>query len=122
MAYRRKALELQQSVGSRIRELRKAAGLTQEELSEKIDIAPQYLSHLENGQRIPSLTTIVALAEVLDTTPSALLSEPHKNRDTKTDERISRVAAIFRALPENDALFLESELINWMSYIKKHLE
>ena len=49
--------------GKRIKELRKAKGLTQEKLSEKIGISCQGLKI--NGARID---TFVYLAEVLDTT------------------------------------------------------
>jgi transcriptional regulator with XRE-family HTH domain len=111
-----KTQELKLTISQRIRENRKAAGLTQEELSDKIDIAPQYLSRLETGHRSPSLNIIVALAEVLNTTPSALLAEPQQGTDTQV-ERIDRIIAMFRMLPEEDAAFLESELINWMSHL-----
>ena len=115
MTSKQKTQALQLAIGRRVREFRKAAGLTQEQLSEKVDIAPQYLSRLETGRRTPSLDTIVALAEALDTTPAALIAEPEQDAQA---ERISRIAAIFRVLPENDAAFLESELAGWMSYLK----
>jgi transcriptional regulator with XRE-family HTH domain len=117
MVDKQKAQELLQSVGNRIREFRKASGLTQEQLAEKVDIAPQYLSHLENGQRIPSLRTIIALAQELNTTPSVLLAEPQQDPQA---ERISRIAAIFRVLTERDAAFLESELRAWINHLSEH--
>jgi transcriptional regulator with XRE-family HTH domain len=74
--------------------------LIREQLSEKEEIAPQYLYRLETGRRVLSLDTVVALAATLNTTQSALLAEPQPD---EKGERISRVAAIFRALPESDA-------------------
>lgn len=105
-----------QAVASRIRALRQAAGLTQEQLSERSDIAPQHLSRLETGRQAPSLDTLVDLAAALDTTPSALLVEPQEDDHA---ELISRVTAMCRTLSKEDAAFLESQLADWMSYMKR---
>ena len=40
---------IQKAIGKRIQELRKAQGLTQEQLAERINISPHYLSALERG-------------------------------------------------------------------------
>ena len=105
-----------EAVACRIRALRKAAGLTQEQLSEKADIAPQHLSRLETGRQAPSLDTLVDIAAALDTTPSALLMEPQEDDHA---ELLSRVAAMCRTLTKEEAAFLESQLAGWMSYMKK---
>ena len=54
--------------GKRIKELRKAKGLTQEKLSEKIGISCQGLKMIECGINGARIDTFVYLAEVLDTT------------------------------------------------------
>ena len=54
--------------GKRIKELRKAKGLTQEKLSEKIGISGQGLKMIECGINGARIDTFVYLAEVLDTT------------------------------------------------------
>lgn len=53
-------------LGSRIKELRKKAGLSQEELSEKIGIDGKYLSRIEVGKRSPSLETLEGIADALN--------------------------------------------------------
>ena len=45
-------------LGARIKELRKAKGLSQDELSEKINIDPKHLSRIEVGKSYPSLDTL----------------------------------------------------------------
>lgn len=92
-----------------------AAGLTQEQLSEKVDIAPQYLSRLETFRRFPSFALLVALADELHTTPAALLTEPVQEAQA---ERASRVVTMFNSLTEKDATFLEAEIAGWISHFK----
>jgi transcriptional regulator with XRE-family HTH domain len=108
--------KLQQVFASRIRALRQAKGLTQEQLAEKADIAPQYLSRLENAHQVPSLDTIAEIAEALDTSPSVLLAEPQE--DTQV-ELISRMTAVLSGLSKEDAEFLELQLAGWASRLKK---
>lgn len=61
-------------MGARIRALRKAAKMTQEDLAEQVGISASFMGHLERGSRIASLETLVALCNVLDVTPEYLLS------------------------------------------------
>lgn len=116
MMSEKEARELENVIGCRIRTLRKAAGLSQEELAERADIAPQFLSRLENARHVPSVQTMLRLARALGTTPSALLGEPC--RDSQA-ERMKRVAAMFEMLTEEDAEFLESQLAGWTSRLRK---
>ena len=57
---------LPSKIGARIKEVRKAKGLTQERLAELVEISPRYLSRLEVGQQSASLETLARVAEVLD--------------------------------------------------------
>lgn len=61
--------------GSRLRELRKERGLTQEALAEAADLSGNYISELELGQKVPSLTILVRLAQALEVGASELLSD-----------------------------------------------
>ena len=53
------------SFGVVLRKLRKAAGLTQEELALEAGLRRTYVSMLELGHQQPSLTTILKLAAAL---------------------------------------------------------
>ena len=50
-------------IGSRIRQYRKRANLTQEKLSEKIGITPKHLSKFEAGRHNPHIDTIIWIAK-----------------------------------------------------------
>jgi transcriptional regulator with XRE-family HTH domain len=57
-----------------VRRLRLAAGLTQQGLSDLIQMEAAEISRLERGGRDPQLLTIVRLARGLGVTPSELLA------------------------------------------------
>lgn len=61
------------SVGNRIRISREAAGLTQEELAEKLNLSAQFISTIERGVAGASLATIIRLCEVLNVSTEWLL-------------------------------------------------
>ncbi len=58
-----------------IRNLRKAKGISQEELSIKLNVVRQTVSKWENGLSVPDASMMILLAEELDTSVSALLGE-----------------------------------------------
>lgn len=53
-------------IGKRIKIKRKELGITQEKLSELIDVCPSYISEIERGYSIPSLSTVCRISNVLD--------------------------------------------------------
>ncbi len=59
--------------GSRIRELRIAAKLTQKSLAKKAKLNHSYLSEIERGMKSASLDTIAVLAKALGVSPADLL-------------------------------------------------
>ncbi len=60
--------------GTRLRELRKQAGLSQRELANKIGVSFSYLSKIENGvMPPPSERVILRLAEVLNADKDGLM-------------------------------------------------
>jgi transcriptional regulator with XRE-family HTH domain len=61
-------------VGGRIREIRKARGLTLDALAAKCGIAKPNLSRLENDKVTPTFETLRTIAAALDTHPALLVS------------------------------------------------
>lgn len=57
---------MNKQIGKRIQERRKAKGLTQEELAERINISPHYLSALERGCYNIKLELLVAILNILE--------------------------------------------------------
>lgn len=58
-----------------IRNLRKAKGISQEELAIKLNVVRQTVSKWEKGLSVPDSSMLVSLAEELDTSVSILLGE-----------------------------------------------
>ena len=56
-----------------MRELRKAKGLSQEELGERADLHRNFVGMLERGERNPTLVTLFRLADGLGVAPGDLL-------------------------------------------------
>ena len=52
-------------LGKRIKALRNRLRLTQDQLSEAVQISPKYLSNIERGKENPTLDTLLRLAESL---------------------------------------------------------
>lgn len=74
-------MESKQTLGKRIATLRKAQGLTQEQLAEKVGVSAQAVSNWENDMTCPDITTIPLLADIFGVTTDELLGvkpvEPH---------------------------------------------
>ncbi|WP_062209026.1 helix-turn-helix transcriptional regulator [Demequina oxidasica] len=62
-------------IGLRIRHFRSAAGLTLDQVSERIDVAASQLSLMENGKREPRLSVLTALADAFNVSVTDLLDE-----------------------------------------------
>ena len=52
-------------LGSRLREVRTAAGLTQAELADKVGVSRKTVNTVENGVFVPSTTLALSLARAL---------------------------------------------------------
>ncbi len=64
-------------LGRRIKELRKNAGLTQEQLAEMINIETTSLSGIESGRHFPSLPTIEKISKNLNVEMKTLFDFNH---------------------------------------------
>ena len=67
-------MDLAITFGRVLRDLRKQAGLTQEQLGFEAELERNYISMLERGERQPTLTTVVKLAQPLGTRASELVA------------------------------------------------
>lgn len=52
-------------IGERIQEIRKKRKLSQEQVAERADISPNYLSRIECGKENPTLDMLIKLARAL---------------------------------------------------------
>lgn len=79
--------DLVRRFGERVRELRTAAGLSEDELGARSETVSSAISKIERGRGEPRLWQIVQVCRGLDATPNLLLSDlvhpPRANRSRK---------------------------------------
>ena len=63
-------------LGSRLRDLRAVRGWTQEELARRAGLSKSYLSRIEDGDRQPSLASLLSLSQAFDVPLAALFAAP----------------------------------------------
>lgn len=61
-------------IGSRVNDLRKSRGISQERLAELADLSTTFISHIERSDKKPSLGALVRLASALEVTVDFLLA------------------------------------------------
>ena len=72
-------MNVKERVGLNLQNLRRAKGLSQEELAHRADIHPTYLSGVERGKRNPTACVLQRIAEALDNDIDVLV----RRRDRK---------------------------------------
>lgn len=61
------------AIGSRLREARNIAKLTQEQLAEKVGIGTTYISDIERGAKFPSLSLFIKIVDALGVSSDFIL-------------------------------------------------
>ena len=78
------------AIGQRIRQIRKARGLSQDQLAEQVGISTVHVSHIENANTKLSLPVFVRLTEVLQVPADELLQGAAPVRRQQAEEDILR--------------------------------
>ena len=89
------------SSAARLQTLRKAQGMTQEELAEALNISLEHLSKMERGKRKPSIDLIVAMACYFHvSTDYLLMGKDHDKVDSRTKllDVVAQLAEIAKSL------------------------
>ena len=71
-------------LGARVKELRKKAGLSQDQLAEKVGVESKYLSRIEVGKRSPSFDTLEHIADALEVEMMVLFDFQHLRQGATT--------------------------------------
>lgn len=82
-------------IGQNISEIRKALNLTQEQLAELAGISQQFLSRIESGKGVPSVTTIMSLCDAMDVEANRLLSRSAATHDEDAPCRLRSDGSAF---------------------------
>ncbi len=94
-------------IGDKIRELRKARKLTQEQLAEYLNISPQAVSKWETGASIPDLYMLQRLAVFFRTTPDALLDFDRQRIDEEVKALVKDSCPLTGDPKEREAYYRE---------------
>ena len=89
---------LQERLGERIKDLRDAHGLSREELAEKVDLTPQNIFKIENGERFISADSLARLADAFGVAVSELFRFTVDERGKS--EAKSKFDLLVRNLPD----------------------
>ena len=79
------------AMGQRIRQVRKARGLSQDQLAEQVGISTVHVSHIENANTKLILPVFVRLTEVLQVPADELLQGAAPVRRQQAEEDILRL-------------------------------
>ena len=77
------------TMGDRIKETRKKAGLTQEQLAERLDVSVEFVSQIERGLKMPSMPLFIKMIEVLNVSADYLLRDTVSTRNLYGDKQLS---------------------------------
>lgn len=70
-------MDTNERFGARLRELRKKAGLTQQQLGDRADVNYKFIGGIERGDENPSLAIVFKLAAGLEVDPRDLFELDH---------------------------------------------
>lgn len=84
---------LKQTVAKNISQLRKAKGLTQLELAEKINYSDKAVSKWERGEGIPDVLVLSKMAEIFEVPIAEILDDKEKKPLSPTTKKRTLIAA-----------------------------
>ena len=73
-------------IGQKIRKYRKAMGMTQEELAERVEISVTHMSHIETGNTKLSLPVLVDISKVLEVRTDDMLFDSPSEKEISIKE------------------------------------
>lgn len=102
------------NISDRIQSLRKARGITQEQLADAVGVSRQAVSKWEAEQSVPDLERIVAMAEYFDVTTDYLLRGIEPAPDVRAPRTSPRTMCIIATALDAVGLILGGGL--WFEY------
>lgn len=106
-------------IGQKIRKIRKAHGLSQEELAEKVGISTTHMSHIETGNTKLSLPVFVDIAGALEVRTDDLLDNPAGTATTSTS--LDEIATLLERCSAQEAKVIADVVKATKRSIDKHL-
>ena len=111
----REVQRLAKILGNSIVERRKILGMTQIELANHLDMAPDALSRIENGYVAPRFNRIEEMAKILECSVAELFREKNDSLKTRSD----CIADIISPLPAEKQEEVISLVSHFVSILRK---
>ncbi|WP_282920662.1 helix-turn-helix domain-containing protein [Ignavigranum ruoffiae] len=108
------------TIGQQLKTARMQAGMTQEEISEALDVSRQTISNWENDKSYPDVRTVIELSELYQLSLDALLKENEEfvqHIDDNTNV-VKSNRKLIKAIVINILLILIVLLINYFLPLK----
>lgn len=105
-------------IGLRIKTTRKIQNLTQEKLSEMIDVSPHYIYEIEKGLKTMSITVLYALSVSLKVSSDYLLFGRAYNCQDMIESPVDRLTLLTRNLPSEKKECLADIISVTIPYLK----
>ncbi|MBQ2224166.1 MAG: helix-turn-helix transcriptional regulator, partial [Oscillospiraceae bacterium] len=99
-------------LGKKIKQFRFKAGLTQEQLAEKMGVAPQSVSKWENAVAMPDISLLPKLAEVFGVSIDDLFDLTAEQRFNRIENRMDAEEELPQDIFWEYEEFLKSQLSN----------
>lgn len=100
------------SIGKNIRRYRTDKKIMQETLAEKTDLSANYIGMIERGEKVPSLSSLIGIANALGVTADMLLCDVlTESYEVKASVLLDKVSALPKAEQERIYAVIET-LIN----------
>ena len=84
-----------EKMGKRIKYKRQTKNMNQEEIARQVQISPSYYGNIERGNRVPSVDTLVAIANVLEVGTDFLLADSLTIANRQRTEQETRALTRF---------------------------
>lgn len=102
------------TMGDRVREARKKLGLTQDQLSERLDVTLTYVSEIERGLKMPSMPLFIKMIEILNVSADYLLRDTVSTRNLYGDKQLG--SKLERLTPKQ-RVALEALIDTYIEYL-----
>ena len=107
------------AMGQRIREMRKARRLSQEETAHRAQISTTHMSHIETGNTKLSLTVLVDLSEILGVRTDDIIFEA---KPCSAPVLLQDITELLNGCSEEELLVIRDTVSALLDSMHKHLK
>ena len=111
---------MQQMLGRRIARFRKAAGLTQEQIGDKLNVALETVSRMERGATAPSVKTLGRLGTVLNV-PIQEFFRPEAGTSER-EQALDDLLTILRRRDAREIRLVKEVVSSLLAHLDRHTE